>query len=67
MLPLFTVYVSEYLINQAISPTLLFPLASTPFTRFRDFYPTYSSSTLPSIPFLPISIIFRFDHLCVSR
>lgn len=45
MLPLFTVYTSEYLINQAISPTLLFPLASTPFTAFRDFYPTYNSST----------------------
>ncbi|KAI7198929.1 protein btn1, partial [Hortaea werneckii] len=41
MLPLFLVYVAEYSINQGVSPTLLFPLPSTPFTHFRAFYPTY--------------------------
>ncbi|KAI1343661.1 BTN1 protein [Xylariaceae sp. FL0016] len=41
MLPLFLVYVAEYTINQGVSPTLLFPLASSPFSEFRDFYPMY--------------------------
>lgn len=41
MLPLLLVYVAEYTINQGVSPTLLFPLESTPFTEFRDFYPMY--------------------------
>ncbi|KAG8160574.1 hypothetical protein KVR01_010110 [Diaporthe batatas] len=42
MLPLFMVYVAEYTINQGVSPTLLFPLESSPFTRHRDFYPFYN-------------------------
>ncbi|KAI1813834.1 Batten's disease protein Cln3 [Poronia punctata] len=42
MLPLLLVYVAEYTINQGVSPTLLFPLESSPFTEFRDFYPMYS-------------------------
>lgn len=41
MLPLFLVYVAEYSINQGVSPTLLFPLESSPFTEFRAFYPFY--------------------------
>ncbi|KAJ3561515.1 hypothetical protein NPX13_g8918 [Xylaria arbuscula] len=41
MLPLFLVYIAEYIINQGVSPTLLFPLASTPFNELRDFYPMY--------------------------
>lgn len=41
MLPLLLVYVAEYTINQGVSPTLLFPLESSPFTEFRDFYPMY--------------------------
>ncbi|KAH9886380.1 BTN1 protein [Xylariomycetidae sp. FL2044] len=41
MLPLFLVYVAEYSINQGVSPTLLFPLDSSPFTEYRDFYPMY--------------------------
>ncbi|KAI1204486.1 Batten's disease protein Cln3 [Annulohypoxylon truncatum] len=41
MLPLLLVYVAEYTINQGVSPTLLFPLESTPFKEFRDFYPMY--------------------------
>jgi len=41
MLPLLLVYISEYTINQGVAPTLLFPLASTPFSSFRSFYPFY--------------------------
>ncbi|OBR03296.1 Protein BTN [Colletotrichum higginsianum IMI 349063] len=41
MLPLLLVYVAEYTINQGVAPTLLFPLASSPFTEFREFYPMY--------------------------
>ncbi|GAP92286.1 putative protein btn-1 [Rosellinia necatrix] len=41
MLPLFLVYVAEYIINQGVSPTLLFPLESSPFNELRDFYPMY--------------------------
>ncbi|KAK4693699.1 battenin, partial [Lecanoromycetidae sp. Uapishka_2] len=43
MLPLLLVYIAEYTINQGVSPTLLFPLASTPFKHFRAFYPTYNA------------------------
>lgn len=43
MLPLLLVYIAEYTINQGVAPTLLFPLASTPFKHFRDFYPTYNA------------------------
>ena len=42
MLPLLLVYVAEYTINQGVSPTLLFPLESTPFSEFRAFYPFYN-------------------------
>lgn len=42
MIPLLLVFVSEYTINQGVTPTLLFPLPSTPFTEFRAFYPFYS-------------------------
>lgn len=42
MLPLFMVYVAEYTINQGVSPTLLFPLESSPFSKHRDFYPFYN-------------------------
>jgi battenin len=42
MLPLLLVYIAEYTINQGVSPTLLFPLASTPFTHYRSFYPFYN-------------------------
>lgn len=43
MIPLTTVYFAEYLINQGISPTLLFPLDETPFKHFRDIYVTYAT------------------------
>lgn len=41
MLPLLLVYIAEYTINQGVSPTLLFPLESSPFREFREFYPFY--------------------------
>lgn len=44
MLPLCLVYVSEYVINQGISPTLLFPLEELPhwlFSSYRDIYVVY--------------------------
>lgn len=41
MLPLLLVYVAEYTINQGVSPTLLFPLDSSPFSEYRAFYPMY--------------------------
>ncbi|KAL7908304.1 Batten's disease protein Cln3 [Trichoderma velutinum] len=41
MAPLLLVYVAEYTINQGVSPTLLFPLESSPFKEFREFYPFY--------------------------
>ena len=43
MLPLFLVYLAEYTINQGVSPTLLFPLVSSPFDTFRSFYPAYNA------------------------
>ena len=41
MAPLLLVYVAEYTINQGVSPTLLFPLESSPFQEYRGFYPFY--------------------------
>ncbi|RCK55906.1 Protein BTN1 [Candida viswanathii] len=44
MVPLTTVYISEYVINQGISPTLLFPLDDLPhwlFSSYRDIYVVY--------------------------
>lgn len=43
MLPLLVVFVSEYVINQGVAPTLLFPLYTTPFNNFRAFYPAYNA------------------------
>lgn len=44
IIPLATVYMSEYVINQGISPTLLFPLLEVPLRLFqshRDMYVVY--------------------------
>lgn len=44
MIPLCSVYISEYVINQGISPTLLFPLDDLPhwlFLSYRDIYVVY--------------------------
>lgn len=43
MLPLLLVYIAEYTINQGVCPTLLYPLPATPFSAFRQFYPTYNA------------------------
>ncbi|CDO95275.1 unnamed protein product [Kluyveromyces dobzhanskii CBS 2104] len=43
MIPLSTVYLFEYLINQAVAPTLLFPIDTTPFVKYRDVYVTYGT------------------------
>lgn len=66
MLPLFLVYFAEYTINQGVAPTLLFPLASSPFSHYRAFYPVYgtlyqagvfiSRSSLPFIRVRTLSI-----------
>ncbi|KAJ5666675.1 battenin CLN3 protein [Penicillium macrosclerotiorum] len=43
MVPLLLVFIAEYVINQGVSPTLLFPLYATPFKDFRSFYPAYNA------------------------
>ncbi|KAH3675451.1 hypothetical protein WICMUC_002740 [Wickerhamomyces mucosus] len=43
MVPLTSVYFFEYLINQAVSPTLLFDIETSPFSKFRDIYVTYGT------------------------
>ncbi|GMM32387.1 amino acid transporter [Martiniozyma asiatica (nom. inval.)] len=43
MLPLMLVYFAEYTINQGVSPTLLFPIETTPFSKYRDLYVTYGT------------------------
>lgn len=64
MLPLLLVYIAEYVINQGVAPTLLFPLSSSPFENYRSFYPTYGAIyqagvfiSRSSTPF------FRIHHL----
>lgn len=66
MAPLLLVYIAEYTINQGISPTLLFPVESSPFEEFRGFYPFYGFLyqlgvfiSRSSTPF------FRIHHLYV--
>ncbi|KAI1299904.1 Batten's disease protein Cln3 [Xylaria venustula] len=64
MLPLFLVYVAEYIINQGVSPTLLFPLESSPFTELRDFYPMYGFLYQLGVFISRSSIaFFRIRHL----
>ncbi|OTB12009.1 hypothetical protein K445DRAFT_204527 [Daldinia sp. EC12] len=64
MLPLLLVYVAEYTINQGVSPTLLFPLKSTPFKEYRDFYPMYGFLYQLGVFISRSSIAFiRIKHL----
>ncbi|KAF1809201.1 protein btn-1 [Eremomyces bilateralis CBS 781.70] len=67
MLPLLLVYISEYTINTALFPVLLFPPHSprTPFTHLRSHYPTYSTLyqtgvflSRSSLPFLRIRSLY---------
>ncbi|OTB04547.1 hypothetical protein M426DRAFT_58371 [Hypoxylon sp. CI-4A] len=66
MLPLLLVYVAEYTINQGVSPTLLFPLESTPFGEYRDFYPMYGFLYQLGVFVSRSSIAFiRIKHLYI--
>jgi battenin len=65
MMPLFLVYVAEYTINQGVAPTLLFPLAESPFKHFRAFYPTYGAIyqlgvfiSRSSLPFIRVRTLY---------
>lgn len=62
MLPLFLVYLAEYTINQGVATTLLFPLASTPFKSYRDFYPFYSGLYQAGVSISRSSITFVRIH-----
>ncbi|QPG76275.1 hypothetical protein FOA43_003661 [Brettanomyces nanus] len=64
--PLFTVYMAEYIINQGISPTLLFPLKDMPFAHFRDAYVTYSTLYQTGV-FISRSsgALVKLDHLYI--
>ncbi|KAK3493432.1 protein btn-1 [Neurospora crassa] len=64
MLPLLLVYIAEYTINQGVSPTLLFPLDSSPFAEFRSFYPFYGFLYQVGVFISRSSIAFiRIHHL----
>lgn len=74
MLPLLLVYVAEYTINQGVAPTLLFPLGSTPFNEFRDFYPMYGFLyqlgvfiSRSSIPFVRIHNLYLPSFLQIGN
>lgn len=70
ILPLLLVYIAEYTINLSLHPNLLFPLASTPFSAFRDFYPFYNTIyqlgvfiSRSSSPFLRIPHLYPMSFL----
>ncbi|OBA20549.1 hypothetical protein METBIDRAFT_32536 [Metschnikowia bicuspidata var. bicuspidata NRRL YB-4993] len=68
MIPLCSVYIFEYVINQGISPTLLFPLSDLPkwlITSYRDIYVVYGFVYQLGV-FLSRSSLtfgFRFERL----
>ncbi|KAF2829849.1 batten's disease protein Cln3 [Ophiobolus disseminans] len=74
MLPLLLVYIAEYTINQGVAPTLLFPLASSPFTQYRSFYSTYNAIyqvgvfiSRSSTPFIRIHHLYMPSFLQVAN
>ena len=74
MLPLLLVYIAEYTINQGVTPTLLFPLPTTPFTSYRSFYPTYASIyqlgvfiSRSSTPFLRVHNLYLPSFLQIAN
>ena len=74
MLPLLLVYVAEYTINQGVAPTLLFPLAQSPFKHYRAFYPSYNAIyqvgvfiSRSSTPFLRIHHLYLPSFLQVAN
>ncbi|GMG30786.1 unnamed protein product [Ambrosiozyma monospora] len=66
MCPLFSVYVAEYIINQGISPTLLFDIDEMPFHNYRDVYVTYGTLYQLGV-FISRSSgsFFRIKHLSI--
>jgi battenin len=74
MLPLLLVYIAEYTINQGVSPTLLFPLESSPFDEYRSFYSTYNAIyqvgvfiSRSSTPFIRIHNLYLPSFLQVAN
>ncbi|KAF2678657.1 batten's disease protein Cln3 [Lentithecium fluviatile CBS 122367] len=74
MLPLLLVYIAEYTINQGVAPTLLFPLASSPFEEYRSFYSTYNAIyqvgvfiSRSSTPFIRIHHLYFPSFLQVAN
>ena len=74
MVPLFLVYVAEYVINQGVAPTLLFPLAASPFRHYRAFYPVYNAIyqvgvflSRSSTPFLRVHNLYVPSFLQVAN
>lgn len=74
MLPLLLVYIAEYTINQGVAPTLLFPLASSPFDEYRSFYSTYNAIyqvgvfiSRSSTPFVRIHHLYLPSFLQVAN
>ncbi|GEQ69779.1 hypothetical protein JCM33374_g3453 [Metschnikowia sp. JCM 33374] len=70
MVPLCSVYIAEYVINQGISPTLLFPLNDLPqwlFKSYRDIYVVYGFVYQFGVFFSRSSVTFgfRFKRLYV--
>lgn len=72
MVPLLLVFIAEYVINQGVSPTLLFPLYATPFKNFRAFYPAYNAIyqvgafiSRSSTPFLRLHNLYLLSLLQV--
>lgn len=70
MIPLCTVYIAEYTINQGVSPTLLFPLDDIPkwlFLSYRDIYVfygfLYQLGVFISRSSLTLGLRFRNLHL----
>lgn len=68
MLPLGSVYLSEYVINQGVSPTLLYPLETLPkwlFSSYRDIYVVYGFIYQVGVFVLRTSNLFgvRFHNL----
>ncbi|CAO1604376.1 battenin CLN3 protein [Xanthoria calcicola] len=70
ILPLMLVYFAEYLIQQSVTPTLLFPLDKTPFSEYRSFYPTYATIyqlgvfvSRSSLPFIRIPYLYTMGSL----
>lgn len=72
MLPLLFVYIAEYVINQGVAPTLMFPIHESPFKHYRAFYPAYNAIyqigvflSRSSTPFFRVHRLYVFSMLQV--